>query len=266
MTYTRQTVRNVVEFEGLGLHGGQPVHVVVHPGEDGIVFRVGAQRWQASPENVSDTTRCTRLGDVATIEHMMSALAGLEITDVEIEVTGNEMPALDGSSLGFVEGFVKAGLEEIGEAEAAAPYKRVFLQEEGAKIAIGKGDGHWKYTYESGERWPHKQAFECFNVILEYRREISPARTFANAEDVPVILQMGLAQGLDQSTALILGIEGYKNDPLFDDEPARHKLLDLIGDLYLAGIPIRFLNVDSERSGHAFNVRAAALLKQSIHG
>jgi len=71
-----------------------------------------------------------------------------------------------------------------------------------------------------------------------------------------------LAKGLDQDSALILGIEGYKNEPRFPDEPVRHKLLDLVGDLYLAGIPIRFLNVVAERSGHASNVRAAALLRQ----
>lgn len=264
MTYTRLTVRTSAEFEGLGLHGGEPVRVRVHPGADGLAFRTASGRWPALAENVSDTTRCTRLGEVSTIEHMMSALAGLEITDAEIEVEGGEMPALDGSSQGFVEGLVAAGLEQVGEAEIHPPFKRVFLQEEQVKIAIGKGEGHWKYTYDLGERWPGAQTFECFNVVLEYRKEVAPSRTFALAEEIPGILQMGLARGLDQDTALVLGIEGYKNEPRFEDEPARHKLLDLIGDLYLSGVPLRFLNVASERSGHASNVKAAALLRQAI--
>jgi UDP-3-O-[3-hydroxymyristoyl] N-acetylglucosamine deacetylase len=263
LTYPRFTLKDSAEFEGLGLHGGQPVRVRVHPGQDGIAFRTESGRWPALAENVSDTTRCTRLGEVSTIEHMMSALAGLEITDAEIEVEGAEMPALDGSSQGFVNGMLAVGLEQVGQAEVHLPFKRVFLQEEQIKIAIGKGEGHWKYTYDLGERWPGEQTFEAFNVVLEYRRDVAPARTFALAEEIPGILQMGLAKGLDQDTALILGIEGYKNDPRFDDEPARHKLLDLIGDLYLAGIPLRFLNVAAERSGHTSNVKAAVLLRQA---
>jgi len=240
--------------------------VLVHPGQDGIAFRTASGRWAALAENVTDTTRCTRLGEVSTVEHLMSALAGLEITDAEIEVQGNEMPALDGSAQGFVEGLAAVGFETIGEGEIEPPFKRVFLQEEAVKIAIGKGDGHWRYTYDMGERWPNQQTFESFNVALEYRKQIAPARTFALAEEIPMVLEMGLAKGLDQDSALILGIEGYKNDPRFEDEPARHKLLDLIGDLYLAGIPIRLLNVTAERSGHASNVRAAALVRQAIKG
>ena len=261
-TYTRKTVRDIVVFEGLGLHSGVPVSVRVNPGQDGIAFRAGSNRWAATADHVSDTTRCTRLGEVSTIEHMMSALAGLEITDAEIEVEGGEMPAMDGSSQGFAKDLLNAGLDEVGEAEAVLPFKRVFLQEDAIKIAIGKGEGHWQYTYDLGERWPNKVTYESHNVAGEYAEEIAPARTFALAEEVPFILQMGLAKGLDQDSALILGIEGYKNEPRFPDEPVRHKLLDLVGDLYLAGIPIRFLNVVAERSGHASNVRAAALLRQ----
>ena len=264
MNFTRLTVKNPVEFEGLGLHGGERVRVIVHPSEDRLAFRTASGRWPALAEYVTDTTRCTRLGDVSTIEHLMSALAGLEITDAEIEVYGGEMPALDGSSRGFVEALLAAGLETVGDGESQVPFKRVFLQEENIKIAIGKGDGHWRYEYDLGERWPRRQVFESLNVALEYRKEIAPSRTFALAEEIPAILQMGLAKGLDEESALVLGIEGYKNEPRFDDEPPRHKLLDLIGDLYLAGIPIRFLNVAAERSGHASNVRAATLLRQSL--
>lgn len=263
MTFTRRTVREAAEFSGLGLHGGQPVRVLVHPGKDGLAFRVGATRWTATPENVTDTTRSTRLGEVATIEHLMSALAGLEVSDAEIEVEGGEMPALDGSAQGFVEGLQRVGLEDLGEAEIEPPFKRVFLQEGDIKIAIGKGEGHWKYTYDLGERWPGVSTYEVFLSPAVYEREIAPARTFALAEEIPMILQVGLARGLDQESALILGIEGYKNEPRFEDEPARHKLLDSIGDLYLSGVPVRLLNVASERSGHASNVRAAGLLAAS---
>lgn len=264
MTYKRWTLREAAEFSGLGLHGGEPVRVRVHPGEAGLAFRAGQTRWAATADNVTDTTRCTRLGEVATIEHLMSALAGLEITDAEIEVEGGEMPALDGSAKGFVEGLLQAGLQELGEAEIEPPFKRVFLQEGDIKIAIGKGEGHWKYTYDLGDRWPGVSTYEAFLTPSLYETDIAPARTFALAEEIPAILEFGLARGLDQDSALILGIEGYKNEPRFEDEPARHKLLDSIGDLYLAGVPIRLLNVASERSGHTTNVKAAALLAAHI--
>lgn len=194
----------------------------------------------------------------------MSALAGLEVTDAEIEVEGGEMPGLDGSAREFVNGILAQGLTQLDEAEIEPPFKRVFLQEKDVKIAIGKGEGHWKYAYDLGDRWPGMQSFESPNVVLEYRKEIAPARTFALIEELPMIQKFGLGKGLDEESALILDDMGYKNEPRFEDEPARHKLLDLIGDLYLSGIPIRFLNVVAERSGHAANVRAARNVRESL--
>src|SRR5437868_1120495 len=109
MIVQQSTVRSDVVFEGLGLHGGQPVRVVVHPGEGGIWFRSGPERVAALPQNVSDTTRCTRLGPVSTIEHLMSAFAGLEITDAEVEVEGGELPAMDGSAAPFARRLLESG-------------------------------------------------------------------------------------------------------------------------------------------------------------
>jgi len=114
VTYTRRTVAADAVFEGLGLHSGEPVRVIVHPGEQGIRFNGVSAR----PENVSDTTRCTCLGEVSTIEHLMSALCGLEITDADVEVDGREMPGLDGSALGYVAGLSATGFSALGSAEA----------------------------------------------------------------------------------------------------------------------------------------------------
>ena len=93
-----------------------------------------------------------------------------------------------------------------------------------------------------------------------YKKEIASARTFAFEEEVEPIRQAGLAKGLDANSALILGSNGYVNDPRFDDEPVRHKMLDLIGDLYLSGVPMTMINVVSSRSGHKTNVEAAKKL------
>ena len=262
--FIRKTLKGDALLEGLGLHSGIPVRVQIHPGEHGIAFRRGGERILASPENVTDTTRCTTLGPVATIEHLMSALAGLEITDAEIELDAPELPGLDGSSLPYVEALLAVGLEELGEKEIPELFSRVFLQDEAVKIAASKGAGHWRVVYSLGDRWPGTQEFEAVDAVAAYGAEIAPARTFVLAEEIPMIIQHGLGKGLDEHTALILGIEGYKNESRFADEPARHKLLDLIGDLYLSGIPIRHLNVVAERSGHRTNVKVAAMLAQAV--
>jgi UDP-3-O-[3-hydroxymyristoyl] N-acetylglucosamine deacetylase len=240
--------------------------MTVHPGEAGIAFRLGKGRWEATPDNVSDTARCTKLGEVSTIEHLMSAFAGLEITDAEVELTAGELPALDGSSIDYVNVLMAAGFTDVAEASIPDLYSRVFLQDLPVKIAIGKGEGHWQYAYEAPDRWPGEQIFECTDIIASYVVEIAPARTFALAEEIPMIVAAGLGKGLDIEKALILGIEGYKNDARFPNEPARHKLLDLAGDLYLAGVPLRFLNVSAEKSGHRTNVEAAKRLAAGFVG
>lgn len=265
MIYKRQTLASEARFDGLGLHSGVPVSVTVHPAENGISFRVGSQSWEARPDNVSDTARCTKLGEVSTIEHMMSALCGMEITDAVVELTAGELPAMDGSSIAYVEEFGRIGLLPLGEAEFSQPFSRVFLQELPVKIAVGKGEGHWKYVFEVPDHWPGEQSYEAVDVISAYVDEIASARTFALAEEVPAVLQAGLAKGLDIEKALIIGMEGYKNEARFPDEPARHKLLDLMGDLYLAGVPAHLLNVAAEKSGHRTNVEAAWRLFQAVN-
>jgi UDP-3-O-acyl-N-acetylglucosamine deacetylase len=263
-SYSRKTLKNDVVIEGLGLHSGIPVRVQIHPGENGIAFRQGSDRVLARPENVTDTTRCTTLGPVGTIEHLMSAFAGLEITDAEVEVDAPEMPGLDGSAIPYVDAIVAAGLTDFGTYELPDLYGRVFLQDEKIKIAVSKGTGHWRFVYAMDDRWPGEQSFETLDTAGVYQKEIASARTFVLAEEIPMIIQLGLGKGLDENTALILGIEGYKNEARFEDEPARHKLLDVIGDLYLSGVPIRHINVVAERSGHRSNVKAAAMLAQAV--
>lgn len=265
MIFTRYTLVNPVQFDGLGLHSGIPVTMTVHPGEQGIVFRFGSHRVTAHPANVTDTTRSTKLGEIGTVEHLMSAFAGLGITDAEVELDAPEVPGMDGSAAPYVEALRAVGLSELGQRELPTLFGRVFLQEEnGTKVAVGKGEGHWRYEYKTGNRFPGEQIFESLRVQDEFAAEIAPARTFALAEEVPHLIQLGLGQGLDESSAVILGIEGYKNEVRFPDEPARHKLLDLIGDLYLAGVPPMVLNVVAERSGHRANVKVAAMLADAL--
>lgn len=264
MTFERRTVAGEARFQGLGLHSGVPVTVVVHPGDAGIGFRLDGRRVAADPANVVDTARCTLLGPVSTVEHLMAAFAGLEITDAEVELTASELPALDGASRAFADGLRVVGSEMIGSMSVEGPFARVFLQEENLKIAVSTGTGHWRFVFDCGDRWPHSQSFEALDVVEAFYEQISPARTFAFAEEVPALLERGLAKGLGLDTALILGEGGYQGPARFEDEPARHKLLDCMGDLYLTGIPVRALNVVAERSGHRSHVEVARLLAQAV--
>ena len=179
----RQTVAQSISWSGLGLHSGDPVSVTVHPGHDGIAFRAGAERIAAQPENVTDTSRCTILGPVSTIEHLMSALAACEVTDAEIEVVGGELPALDGSAVQYFTDLQATSFQKVGEVEIPDLFTRIFLQEDnGLKVAVAKGAGHWRYAYDLGDRWPGRQEFEASDVVAEYGSQVAPARTL-----VPVL-------------------------------------------------------------------------------
>jgi UDP-3-O-[3-hydroxymyristoyl] N-acetylglucosamine deacetylase len=264
LTFQRRTLKAEARLSGRGLHTGVPVELLLTPGDEGIRLRLGGSTWAAIPENVTDTTRSTKVGDIGTVEHFMSAMSGLGITDVDVELTAPEFPALDGSSAEYVRALNEVGFQDIGERASPNLYKRVFVQDDQVSIAISKGAGHWRYEYISGDRWPHEQSYDCLDVKTLYETEIAPARTFAHSADIPAIQANGLAQGLDESSALILEEAGYRQEPRFPDEPARHKLLDLIGDLYLSGVPVQFLNVVAQRSGHRMNVLAALQLKAII--
>jgi UDP-3-O-acyl-N-acetylglucosamine deacetylase len=263
MQYTRRTTKSTLTFEGKGLHSGVPVKVTVTPSDSGIRFYFGDRFWQALPENVTDTTRCTRLGEISTVEHLMSAFAGAEITDATVEVDAPEMPALDGSSNIYFKALIEGGLEDLGTEEAPAIFSRTFVQDGDAKIAVSAGEGHWRYEFHTGERWPGCQTYESTDIVVDYAG-VSTARTFAFQEELPMIQAAGLGQGLDSDSALILGTDGYLNTERCSDEPVRHKILDAIGDIYLAGIPIRMLNVVAVRTGHTMNVKAAHLLREQL--
>lgn len=263
MTYERRTVKDTIEIEGRGLHTGTPVSVSIFPAEEGIRFRFGADTWQANPENVTDTTRCTRLGLISTVEHLMSAFAGAEVTDALVEVDAPELPAMDGSALPYLTALEESGTERIGEAEFPGVYSRVFVQEGDAKIAISAGEGRWRYEFQTPNRWPGEQVLETTDIVKGYP-ELAGARTFAFQEELVMIQAAGLGRGLDAESALILGPEGYLNTERCADEPVRHKMLDAVGDIYLAGVPLRFLNVVAIRTGHTATVKAAAELYRQV--
>jgi UDP-3-O-[3-hydroxymyristoyl] N-acetylglucosamine deacetylase len=229
--------------------------VRIHPADNGIAFRCDGSRVAATPAAVTDTRWRTTLGAVGTVEHLMSAFAGTGITDAEVELSYPELPALDGSAAEYVAVF---RTQPLDEALVALPRDEVLVDTPDSSVRVRPGSGVWTYTFRHGTG---TQTVTC-RLPGDYRTEVAPARTFAIADQVPAMVAKGLGQGLDASSVVLLGPDGYANTPRFPDEPARHKLLDLVGDLYLTGIPVDLLDVTASFSGHASNVRMAELLVQ----
>lgn len=265
LTYTRRTLSDKVILEGRGLHCGEPSKVTLHPSDSGLVFRYGSQVVEAFAENVTDTRRSTSLGPCRTVEHVLSALAGLEVTDCLIELEGcGELPALGGSSIEYVEAVQSAGLTDLGQAEAHRLFARSYVINEHAKVAVSAGAGHWRYLLEGeGDRWPQHQEAEI-KSLDEYAEAVASARTWVFEDQIELARSAGLGLGLDESSCLILGPHGPVNPRPLGNEAAAHKLLDLMGDLALTGIPLRFLNVTAERSGHALHVQAALKVRREL--
>ena len=126
--------------------------------------------------------------------------------------------------------------------------------------------GHWRYVYDRGSVFPGLQAFETAAILDDYGASIAPARTIVLTQEIEMARKAGLGKGLTEDSVLIVGDTGYDNPSRFNDEPARHKLLDLVGDLYLSGVPITWLNVVAERTGHRDNVEMASMLYRAVSG
>lgn len=264
LTYPRLTLSESITLSGPGLHTGDPSTVIIQPGSSG--FRLNGT--PLTPDSVTDTSRSTRIGNISTIEHALSALAGLGITDADIEVSGGELPAADGCSMPYVVAILQAGITPCGTLEIEGPFARIFFQESSPvgpiKMAIGLGEGWWRYIFERPGTFVGQQEFEFAWSGEKYSKEVAPARTTVFESELESIQSAGLGRGLDESSCLVIGEEGYRNQARFHNEPARHKLLDLIGDLALTGIPIAHLDIVAERSGHTANIEAARRLARSV--
>ena len=258
-----QTIRSDVEFHGIGLHSGAEVsmRLVPAPAGSGIVFRrtdLDNFEIPANGRNVAKVSYATSLmrGSVliSTTEHLLSALIGFGVDNVIVEVDNLELPILDGSALPYVEAFQSVGLkQQRRRREYIRILKEIEVRDGGKFIGVYPGSGYGiDYTID----FPAPIGFATFRGDLEtgdYARLIAPARTFGFKEDEPMLRDMGLIRGATPECAIILTRQGVQNGPLrFPDEFVRHKVLDLIGDLALAGRRIQG-RVIAERAGHAMH-------------
>ena len=263
----QQTIRKSFSLNGIGLHSGKKVKITVEPAKvnNGIKFiRTDLIKDNIVPalwSNVSSTNLCTTISNekgvsVSTIEHLMSSLSGMHIDNANILINNLEVPIMDGSSLPFVEELEKSGME-IQEI----PRKIISVKK---KILVSNNDSYAKITpnkqfsidfeidFES--QLVSKQACQLQLINGNYKTDVSSARTFGFEKDVDYLQANGLALGGSLDNAVVVGEKNILNKEglRFNDEFVRHKILDSIGDLYLAGKPIQGYFYGS-KSGHFLN-------------
>jgi len=264
----QRTLAKSVDCSGIGVHSGDKVNMRLLPAAEntGIVFiRTdlvnGARTVRASWDNVVDTRMCTVIGNdhggkVATIEHLMSALRACGIDNAVIEIDGGEVPVMDGSADSFV--FL---LEVAGSVEQTAVRREIEIL---SSVEVTEGGKLAKFSPAIDEKYSVTIDFDRAPIMTQscevdlsaesFKSEICRARTFGFFEEVDQLRKMGLAKGGSLDNSIIIKDQSIMNEGglRYSNEFARHKVLDAIGDIALAGMPIRG-HFEGYRCGHALN-------------
>ena len=273
---SQQTIQNEITMTGKGLMLGEPVILTLKPApaDSGIVFRrvdmEGMPEVAVCPENWADILpRCTSLrsGDttVSSVEHLLSALGGLGIDNVTVELDAPEPPGLDGSALPYVENIQATGLVlqdaprnfiEITEpfALSAGDRQLVLLPADALEVT---------FVYAHPQTTPQVATFKT--TAESYVSDIAPARSFCFENEIEALQALGIGKGANYDNVLVINEAGEPSTPLrFEDEFVRHKILDLIGDLYLAG-HLPKAHVMATRTGHTFHAEFVRALAEAGH-
>ena len=270
------TLAREASYTGVGLHSGREVHLVMKPApaNTGLVFVrtdiEGRPQIHAAAANVTSTMRATTVEEngckVFTIEHLMSAFHAMGIDNCYIEIDAEEPPVADGSSLAFFQVMKAAGVVELAAERKEIVIDKVYRiddEQHNRFVMVVPYDG-FRVSFTSVN--PHKLIgiqYENFEITPElYETEIAPARTIAYEKEIEALRSMGLGLGGTLESVIVYNDEGWINPLHFEDELVRHKILDVIGDLRLAG-PIRG-HVIAVASGHALNTSLAKKLQASL--
>jgi UDP-3-O-[3-hydroxymyristoyl] N-acetylglucosamine deacetylase len=273
----QQTIAEKVSCTGIGLHGGAPVQVTLLPAraDSGIVFartdRAHPLEIPARPSAVTSTERATTLGrgevTIGTVEHLLAALYGLGVDNVRVEIDGAELPVMDGSAASFVYLIRSAGLFEQREPRCVLRLRRPIEVRDGDRRISLSPARSFRVTYAVDFEHPAilRQEYRVRSMDpVTFERELSAARTFGFLSDVEALWRAGLGRGgsLQNTVVLddrrVLNHEGLR----WPDEFVRHKVLDLLGDLALLGVPIQG-HVRVERGGHWLHHRLLAALLEN---
>ena len=272
----QRTIRHAIRASGVGLHTGKRVLMIVRPApaDSGIVFRrtdlPGAPEVAARALNVGETTLGTTIVEgaarVSTVEHLLSAFAGLGIDNACIELNAPEVPIMDGSAGPFVFLLQSAGLEEQSLPKRFTRVKRAVRVEDGDKWAEFRPYEGFRVNFEIEFDHPvfkrHTQRATMEFSTTAFLKEISRARTFGFMRDLEMLRKHNLALGGTLDNAIVLDDTGIINEGglRYEDEFVKHKILDAIGDLYLLGHSL-IGEFSGHKSGHALNNRLLRTLQ-----
>ena len=266
----RRTLRREVACTGIGLHSGRPVRLRLRPApaEHGIRFvrtDVGVEI-PANLAHIGAQDHATTLQkdgvSIGTVEHLLAALAGLGVDDVLVEVDGPEVPVLDGSAAPFVILLHEAGLRPLATPRLHLKVLRPVEVVHGTKTARIVPADHFEVRYTIGFDHPllRHQSFAVRLTPRSFTDQVAPARTFGFLREVEMLRKNGLALGGSLENAVVIGETGVLNNKLrFDDEFARHKVLDAVGDLALLGHPL-LGRLEATKAGHALHAAVARKL------
>jgi UDP-3-O-[3-hydroxymyristoyl] N-acetylglucosamine deacetylase/3-hydroxyacyl-[acyl-carrier-protein] dehydratase len=273
----QKTLAGEVHLHGIGLHTGCEVNVRLEPAPEdaGIVFRrtdlPSSPEIRVSVDNLGSKPQRTSLvkgeGEIETIEHLLSCLYVLGVQNLSVFVDGPEMPGFDGSALPYLEALRKAGVVEQKKKAREVSLREPLAITDGSTSLIALRPTRpglvVSYTLHYNTPYLEPQFFEIEINEESFEREIAPARTFVLEEHVPMLRSMGLGKGANTQNTLVLGRDGIIGNELrYKDEFVRHKILDLIGDLYLTGCRVN-AHLLGTKSGHQLNVQMARLILES---
>jgi len=268
----QRTILKQVALHGAGIHTGNKVNITFKPAEvdSGVTFIrtdiLGFPRIKADLQSLLSAPKFSRRSSIArsgsevqTVEHLMAALSGLEVDNIDVEIDNNEVCGLDGSAINFVEAIQKAGIKEQDKERSFLAVKEpIFIEEGDSSITIVPAEEfRISYTLDYDHPMLSAQFFEVTVNPESFITAIAPARTFCLESEARELQNQGLGLGANYENTLVVGTEGViKNKLRFKDEFVRHKILDLIGDLYLAGCAIKG-HVIALKSGHSLNLKVA---------
>jgi len=268
----QKTIANQVALKGIGIHTGNKVNVIFKPAaeDSGVTFIrtdiSGAPRIKADVGSLLLAPKFSRRSsigndqaEVQTVEHLMAALSSLGIDNIDIQIDNNEVPGLDGSSANFLEALEKAQIVSQDKLKYVYAIKEPICIQEGTSSIMILPDKEFKISYTLNYNHPMlaAQFLEIAVNAESFKAVISSARTFCLESEASDLQNQGLGLGANYENTLVVGKAGViKNKLRFNDEFVRHKILDLIGDLYLAGCPING-HVVALKSGHALNLKVA---------
>jgi UDP-3-O-[3-hydroxymyristoyl] N-acetylglucosamine deacetylase / 3-hydroxyacyl-[acyl-carrier-protein] dehydratase len=276
MDQRQKTIAREASFSGIGLHTGNLTTVTFKPAsaESGITFyRVDLPdrpAIKADIDHVVDVSRGTTIGingaKILTVEHVLATVAGLGIDNLDIEVDANETPVADGSAMPILKALKEAGIvEQDAERHYIKFAHPVYYKNDDVTLSVLPAD---ELRVTMTIAYDHKAVgtqYASYTITPEtFEKEIAPARTFCFLREVKMLQEQGLIQGGSLENAVVIGDESILNDELrFADEPVRHKILDLIGDMVLLGRPFKG-HVIAVKSGHAMHANFAREIKRTL--